>query len=165
MKKYFPVLIFAVVFIACHSEIKKQKNTSPAEYDDLITSRITQMQQLLAAVQEWKFDSTQIDSVMKKYADQIDSVNKIIKNLSNDNSSKQYKNAATKLGDFYKKSIAAYYANIAKIYRNIKDTAADVKVQKEIAALRDEETKISNELVKERKKFAQKNKLKLENEE
>jgi glutamyl/glutaminyl-tRNA synthetase len=165
MQKYLLTFILSVVFIACSSEGQKKKNTSPIEYDDLITSRITQMQQWLSAVQEWKFDSVQIDSVMKKYAHQIDSVNKIIKNLSDYNSNKQYKNAAAKLGEFYKKSVTAYYANIAKIYSNIKDSAASAKVQKEIAALRDEETKISNEFVKARQAFAKKNKVKQEGKE
>lgn len=165
MKKYFVAFGCFFALFSCNTTDQSKKFASAAEYDDFIISRITQMQQSLFAVQNGKSDSAQIDGAIKKYENQIDSINKTIKNLPDYNGNKAYRNAAANLGVFYKKSIGTYFADIAKIYQNVKDTTADTKVQELIARLQDEEAKADDEFIKEREAFAEKNKLNLDNKE
>lgn len=165
MKKNLLAFGLAIVLIACGTGDSTKKFESAAEYDDHITSRITQMQQSLFAVQNGTFDSTQINDAIKKYEGQIDSVNKTIKDMPGFDGNDSYRNAAANLGEFYKKSVGTHYADIAKIYREVKDTTVDAKVQEIITKLQDEETKADDEFVKEREAFAAKHKLDLMNKE
>lgn len=161
------VLALGLVFslIACSSGDESKKFASAAEYDDFITSHISQMQQSLFAVQNGQFDSTQIDGVIKKYESQVDSVNKAIKDLPDFDGNKAYRDAAGKLGDFYKKAVGTYYADIARIYKEVKDTTADAKAEEIVAKIGEEEAKMDDEFLKEREAFAQKHNLDLENQE
>lgn len=165
MKKNLLALSLAFLLIACDSGDATNKFESAADYDDYITSRITQMQQSLFAVQNGNFDSTQIDAAIDKYENDIDSVNKTIKDMPGFDGNDSYRNAAAKLGSFYKKSVGTYYADIAKVYSEAKDTTADAKVQEIISKLQDEEGKADDEFVKEREAFATKHKLDLMNTE
>lgn len=165
MNKFFMAIGLVFTLIACGSGDPSKKFASAAEYDDFITSHITQMQQSLFAVQNGKFDSTQIEPAIKKYEGQIDSVNKIVKNLPEFDGNKEYRNAAANLGEFYKKSVGTYYADIAKLYRDVKDTTADAKVDELISKLQAEEAKADDEFINEREAFAAKHKLNLENKE
>lgn len=165
MKKNLLAVGLVILLFACGSADQSKKFSTPAEYDDFITSRISQMQQSLFAVQNGKFDSTQIESAIDKYESQIDSVNKSIKDMPEFDGNKSYRNAASNLGEFYKKSVGTYYADIAKIYREVKDTTVDSKVQELVAKLQGEETKADDEFLKEREAFAVTHKLDLSNKE
>lgn len=165
MKQSLLAVGLSILLFACGSADQSKKFATAAEYDDFITSRITQMQQSLFAVQNGNFDSTEIESTIKKYENQIDSVNKSIKDTPEFDGNKTYRNAASNLGEFYKKSVGTYYADIAKIYREVKDTTADTKVQELVTKLQEEEAKADDEFLKERESFATKNKLDLSNKE
>lgn len=156
----------SIILFACGGSTEKSKKFSTAtEYDDYITSRITQMQQSLFAVQTEKADSTQIEATIKKYENRIDSVNESIKAMPEFDGNKTYRNAAANLGEFYKKAVGSYYADIAKVYRDVKDSTVDVKVQELVTKLQNEETKADDEFIKERESFGAKNKLDLMNKE
>ena len=165
MKKNLLAIIMAITLFACSGNESSKKFASGQEYDDYITLRITQMQQSLFAVQNAQVDSTQIDATIKKYENQIDSVNNAIKDLPDFDGNKSYRDAAADLGEFYKKSVGTNYADIAKIYREVKDTTADAKVGEIIAKIEQEEAKADDEFVKERQAFAEKNKIELTNKE
>ncbi|OJU24346.1 MAG: hypothetical protein BGN92_06880 [Sphingobacteriales bacterium 41-5] len=165
MKKSLLAIGLCVLLFACGSGGQSEKFASATEYDDFITSHITQMQQSLFAVQNAKVDSTEIESTIKKYENQIDSVNKKIKGMPEFDGNKTYRNAASNLGEFYKKSVGTYYADIAKIYSEVKDTTADAKVQEVVTKLQQEEAKADDEFLKEREAFATAHKLDLSNTE
>lgn len=165
MKKNVLAFGLAIVLLACGQSEQSDKFANAQQYDDFITARITQMQQSLFAVQNGTFDSTQIDTAIKKYENQIDSVNKTIKDMPGFDDNTTYRNAAANLGEFYKKSVGTYYADIAKIYMEIKDSTADVKVQEVIKKLQTEEAKADDEFIKEREAFAAKHQLNLMNKE
>ena len=153
----------ALMLVACASKNNNEKMVSAEEYDDLITSRITKMQQSLLAVQNVQFDSTLIDSVIKRYENQVDSVNTTIKAMPGFEGSNAYRNAAVQLGAFYKKAVGTYYADIAKIYKNKKDTAVDTKADAIVAKITEEESKMDDVFIKERGAFAKKYKLDVDN--
>ena len=161
MKNYLLAFGLAFSLIACSSGDQSKKFASAAEYDDFITSHISEMQQSLFAVQNGKFDSTEIESTIKRYENQIDSVNKKIKDLPDYDGNKAYRDAAAKLGEFYKKSVGTYYADIAEIYKTVRDTTADAKVQEVLAKISEEEAKADDEFLNERDAFAAKNNLNL----
>lgn len=165
MNKSLLAFGLAIVLIACGSGNRPKEFSTAVAYDNYITSRITQMQQSLFAVQNGKFDSTQIKPAITRYEKQIDSVNKTIKNMPAFDGNKAYRDAAINLGEFYKKSVGTYYADIAEIYRDVKDSTAEPKVTELITKLQNEETKADARFLTEREAFGAKHKLNLLNKE
>lgn len=159
MKNFLILTALAAGLWACSDNKSKQENKydSGVEYDQHIMSAVTKMQQSLFAVQKGLESTTNADSLLKKYQSSIDSINKTIKEMPAFNENTAFRNAASKLGGFYKKAVGNYYADIAKIYKEVKDTSAATKIIAVIKKIQDEEAQADNDFAKERLVFAKKN--------
>ncbi|MGJ7033461.1 LIC11966 family surface protein [Niabella hirudinis] len=141
----------------------KKEITRAEDYDQYITSRITQMQQTLFAVQKVTGSEAAELGDLDRFGAQIDSVATNLKELPDYKGNGSYRDAAVRLADFYKRSVNGSYAEIARIYKEVKDTAmADNKVNELIIKLQEEETLADDAFVKEREAFAASNKIPLE---
>ncbi|WP_157558206.1 LIC11966 family surface protein [Niabella aurantiaca] len=130
------------------------------DYDQYITSSITRMQQTLFAVQKVTGSEEQGTTDLGKFASQIDSATTGLKQLPDYNGNTSYRDAAVRLAEFYKRSVSGPYAEIAKIYKEVKDSAlADNRVNELIIKLQEEETLADDAFIKEREAFAAKNKI------
>ncbi|WP_090389711.1 LIC11966 family surface protein [Niabella drilacis] len=155
---------FMAALTSC-GDTGKKGFTRAEDYDRYITSRITQMQQILFAVQKVTGSEDPASGDLSRFALQIDSVTKNLKELPDYNGNISYRDAAIRLADFYKKSVSGSYTEIAKVYKDVKDTTmADNKVNELIIKLQEEETLADDAFVKEREAFAARNKIRLEEE-
>lgn len=162
MKKIVIAVTFLVGLVAC-GDAGKSKFASADAYDDYITSRVGQMQQTLFAVQKVTADDTTGTADLTGFVNQIDSVAKNIKDLPEYNGNTAYRDAAAKLAEFYKSSVSGSYAEISKVYKEVKDTAQiDSKIAEIITKLQQDETKADDDFMKEREAFATKNNIKLD---
>lgn len=165
--KHFLMMTTAIaglmaILTAC-GEAGKKEFAGAQDYDQYITSRVTQMQQTLFAVQKVTGSEDPASADLGRFVLQIDSVTKSLKELPDYKGNTSYRDAAVRLADFYKKSVSGSYTEIAKIYKDVKDsTMADNKVNELIIKLQEEETLADDAFVKEREAFASKNKIPLE---
>ncbi|MCF3110943.1 hypothetical protein LL912_19310 [Niabella sp. CC-SYL272] len=150
--------VFAVGLAACGASGKKGF-AKAGDYDQYIISRINQMQQTLFAAQ--KATGNEDSAVnLGKFVQQIDSLTKSLKELPDYKGNTSYRDAAIRLADFYKRSISGSYTEIARVYKEVKDsTLADNRVNELIIKLQEEETLADDAFVKEREAFAAKNQI------
>ncbi|MBZ4189629.1 LIC11966 family surface protein [Niabella beijingensis] len=164
MKHFFIVAVvcLAAGFISCGGPGEK-KFADAGAYDSVITARVDQMQQTLFAVQKVTGADDSATADLGRFVNQIDSVAKSLKELPAYKGNTGYRDAAVRLADFYKKSVSGSYAEIGRIYKEVKDsTLADNKVNELIIKLQEEETLADDAFIKEREAFAAKNNIKLE---
>ncbi|ANH82975.1 hypothetical protein A8C56_20075 [Niabella ginsenosidivorans] len=165
MKKALIVttVLLGFLVIACSTPGKKQF-TDAVSYDQFIIDRMEQMQQALFAVQRVTgSDSSGAQADIGSYITRIDSVTKTLRELPDFNGDTGYRDAAVRLGEFYKRSINGPYTEIASIYKEEKDTAqANSRVDTIISRLQQEETAADNDFIKQRNAFAAKNHIKIE---
>jgi len=155
---------FMAALTSC-GDTGKKEFAGAQEYDQYITSRITQMQQTLFAVQKVTGSEDSASADLSRFVLQIDSVTKNLKELPDYKGNTSYRDAAVRLADFYKKSVSGSYTEIAKIYKDVKDsTMADNKINELIIKLQEEETLADDAFVKEREAFAAKNKIPVEDD-
>lgn len=168
MKSFFKMAVlfaaFAAGLTAC-GDAGKKGFANAGDYDQYIISRIGQMQQTLFAVQKATGNDDTITTGLDRFVHQIDSVTSNLKDLPDYKGNTSYRDAAIRLADFYKRSISGSYAEIARVYKEVKDAAlADNKVNELITKLQEEETLADDAFVKEREAFAAKNKIPLDSE-
>lgn len=168
MKSFFMMTVLlaglAAGLTACGDAGKKNFDRA-GDYDQYIISRIGQMQQTLFAVQKATGSDDTVTTGLDRFAHQIDSVTANLKALPDYKGNTSYRDAAIRLAAFYKRSITGSYAEIARVYKEVKDSAmADNKVNELIIKLQEEETLADDAFVKEREAFAEKNKLPLDAE-
>lgn len=133
------------------------------DYDQYITSSLTRMQQILFAVQKVTGSEEPGTTDLGKFVSQIDSATKDLKELPDYKGNTSYRDAAVRLAEFYKRSVSGPYAEIAKVYKDVKDSAlADNRVNELIIKLQEEETLADDAFIKEREAFAAKNKIALD---
>ncbi len=166
MKSFFMMAIlfagFAAGLTAC-GEAGKKGFAKAGDYDQYIISRIEQMQQTLFAVQKATGGDDTVTTDLGRFTQQIDSVTANLKELPDYKGNTSYRDAAIRLADFYKRSISGSYAEIARVYKEVKDSSlADNKVNELIIRLQEEETLADDAFVKEREAFAARNKIPLD---
>ncbi len=162
MYKLIVVIAIAGGLLACQGNKKGGKSM---DYDQKIMSTISQMQQSLFAVQKGLGDTAVgKDQVFTKYESVLDSLTGNIKSMPAFDGDSAYRDAAAHLGEFYKNSIGNYYVNIAKIYKEVKDTSAETKVNVLLAKLQEEEKVADDSFLKERAAFAGKHGITIEAE-
>ncbi len=162
MYKLIVVIAIAGGLLACQGNKQGGKSM---DYDQKIMSTISQMQQSLFAVQKGVGDTTVgNDLVFTRYESVLDSLAGNIRSMPAFDGDSAYRDAAANLGEFYKNSIGNYYANIAKIYKEVKDTSAETKVNVLLAKLQEEEKVADDSFLKERAAFASKHGITIEAE-
>lgn len=168
MKSFFMMAVLFAGFTAgltsCGNAGKKNFVNAEA-YDQYITSHIGQMQQTLFAVQKATGVEDTVANDLDRFVLQIDSATTNLKALPDYKGNTSYRDAAIRLADFYKRSISGSYTEIARVYKEVKDSAlADNRVNEMIIKLQEEETLADDAFVKEREAFAAKNKILLDTE-
>ena len=163
MKKFLILVIITSLWVACSGKKEENKFSQGYDYDVHIMTNIAMMQKSVTGIQKRLRDSLQADSAFKKSLFIIDSLKKEITSMPAFKRKTDYRNAAIKMSNFYKKVINVYYKDIIKIYSNHKkDTSGNKMIEKYIEALKKEEDSLENKFLKIRYEFARKNNVPLD---
>ncbi|MBO9618240.1 MAG: hypothetical protein J7539_04315 [Niabella sp.] len=161
MKK---ILIAAAALLGVIACSNKEKIAQAMKYDQVVMDHMEKMHQTLFAVQRLATsDSVNLQLEATKFASEIDSSAKAIKDLPDFNGNAAYRDAALKLADFYKSAVTGPYLEIGNAYKEIKDTAAlHSKVDAIVTKLQQDESVADDDFIKQRNDFAAKNNFKID---
>jgi hypothetical protein len=163
MKRFLILVIITSLWVACIEKKKENEFSQGYDYDVHIMTNIAMMQKSVTDIQKRLRDSLQTDSTFKKSLFIIDSLKKDITGMPAFKRKTDYRNAAIKMSNFYKKVINVYYKDIIKIYSNHKkDTSGNKLINKYIESLKKEEDSLENKFLKIRYEFARKNNVPLD---